>query len=143
MIDSILTVCTGNICRSPFAEEVLRTKLPCVRLASAGIGALVGEPADPLAARVAGETGYDLQGHVARQVSASDLKGSDLVLVMDYTHLGWIHAQFPETRGKIFLLGHWNGEAEVDDPFRRDEAFFRRVFDEIRAYCDSWSGRLS
>ncbi|MES1944080.1 protein tyrosine phosphatase [Salinisphaera sp. PC39] len=143
MIDSILTVCTGNICRSPFAEEILRTKLSGVCLGSAGIGALVGEPADPLAIQVGGELGYDLQGHVARQIGGEHLRGCDLVLVMDDTHLGWIRTQFPEARGKVFLLGHWDGGAEVEDPYRHDEDFFRSVFRKIQDYSESWIGRLS
>ncbi|WP_446668297.1 arsenate reductase/protein-tyrosine-phosphatase family protein, partial [Klebsiella pneumoniae] len=46
MFDSILIVCTGNICRSPIAERILRSLLPEKRIDSAGTGALVDHPAD-------------------------------------------------------------------------------------------------
>lgn len=142
MIDSILTLCTGNICRSPFAEAVLRDKLPDKHVSSAGIGALVGHGADPTARHVAAGLGYDLSGHVARQLNAELIQASDLILVMDGMHLEWIHDQAPQARGKVFLLGRWQEEAEVMDPYRRSEEVFRRVFDQILAYSDDWAARL-
>lgn len=142
MIGSILTVCTGNICRSPFAEVVLDRRLPDMRVASAGIAGLTGWPADETASRVAGELGYDLDGHVARQVDGDLLRDFDLVLALDATHSNALHQRFPQARGKIYLLGHWNGETEVVDPYQRDEAFFRGVFDQILTYCETWAARL-
>lgn len=142
MIDSILTICTGNICRSPFAEAVLREKLPGKNVSSAGIGALVGHPADDTAQEVAAALGYDLSGHVGRQISGDMLRSVDLVLAMDLTHLNWLHGQSPESRGKIFLLGRWADEAEVVDPYRRARDVFERVFDQIVAYSEDWAQRL-
>ncbi|HDZ1742706.1 TPA: protein tyrosine phosphatase, partial [Klebsiella pneumoniae] len=49
MFDSVLVVCTGNICRSPMGERILQSLLPEKIIKSAGVGALVGHPADPLA----------------------------------------------------------------------------------------------
>lgn len=142
MIDSILTVCTGNICRSPFAEAVLDRRLPEIRVASVGIAAMSGWPAEETASRVAAELGYDLEGHVARQVDGGILREHELVLAMDSGHLHWLYKQFPQARGKIYLLGHWDGETEIPDPYQCDEAYFREVFDRIRTYCGSWVHRL-
>ena len=90
----VMTVCTGNICRSPMAEVVLRH-----RLAAAGLGedAVVvdstgttdeerGRPMDPRARRVLEQHGYPAAGHRARQVRAADLGERDLVLAMTAAH---------------------------------------------------------
>ncbi|MBP6133345.1 MAG: low molecular weight phosphotyrosine protein phosphatase, partial [Thauera sp.] len=73
MFDKILTLCTGNICRSPLAEFLLRDRLAArgraATVASAGIGALVGHPADETTQRVALRHGIDLSPHVARQLT--------------------------------------------------------------------------
>lgn len=142
MIDSILTVCTGNICRSPFAEAVLDRRLPEIRVDSAGIAAMSGWGADETASRVAAELGYDLEGHVARQIGGGDMRDYDLILAMDAGHLHWLREHSPQARGKIYLLGHWDGETEITDPYQRDEAHFREVFERIRDYCGNWTRRL-
>ena len=80
MIRNILTVCVGNICRSPMAEALLRTKLPDVAVASAGIAAPSGALADPLAQELMLERGIDISAHRAKRVITPSIAGSDLVL---------------------------------------------------------------
>lgn len=87
----ILVVCTGNICRSPMGEIVLRE-----RFAQAGIDVDVdsvgvsdeesGRPVDSRAAKVLREAGYDVPRRAARQVTPADLADSDLVLAMTVGH---------------------------------------------------------
>jgi protein-tyrosine phosphatase len=83
MFQSILVVCTGNICRSPIGERLLRQQLPGKQVNSAGILGLEGCPADAAAQSVAWRHGVSLEGHVARKVTRSLLKKSDLILVME------------------------------------------------------------
>lgn len=84
----ILTVCTGNICRSPFAEQLLRVELSSldVRIASAGTEALVGRPMDERAARYSRQLGGDPSPHRARQLTVEQLQGTDLVLTATREH---------------------------------------------------------
>ncbi|HII0504054.1 TPA: protein tyrosine phosphatase, partial [Klebsiella pneumoniae] len=63
MFDSILVICTGNICRSPIAERLLRKAMPDKIIDSAGVGALVDKPADASAQRVSKKYGLSLDGH--------------------------------------------------------------------------------
>ena len=63
MFDSILVVCTGNICRSPIAERFLRHALPGMKIDSAGTGALIGHEADESAVKIAALHGLSLDGH--------------------------------------------------------------------------------
>ncbi|MTE23293.1 low molecular weight phosphatase family protein [Microbacterium sp. ZXX196] len=87
----ILTVCTGNICRSPMAELILGARLSGtdVRVSSAGVRAPVGREMTPDAARLAEESGADpsaASAHRARYLDESVLAGADLVLAMTREH---------------------------------------------------------
>ncbi|UUL77294.1 low molecular weight phosphatase family protein [Pseudarthrobacter sp. Fe7] len=89
----ILTVCTGNICRSPVAERLLQAGLDQVvpggfEVASAGTRALVGEPMQPISADIVRTFGGDPEGFAARQLTPKILRGVDLVLTMTAGHRG-------------------------------------------------------
>lgn len=71
MFDSILVVCTGNICRSPIGERYLRNSLPKKIIDSAGTGALVGNEADEAAKRIAIKHGLSLEGHKGQQFTSA------------------------------------------------------------------------
>ena len=107
MFDSILVVCTGNICRSPIGERLLRQQLPGKRITSAGIFGLEGSPADLSAQDVAWRHGISLEGHRARKLTQQLMRESDLILVMEPAHLRFISAMAPELRGKSLLFGQW------------------------------------
>jgi protein-tyrosine phosphatase len=86
---TILTVCTGNICRSPLAEVLLRARLPGATVHSAGTHALVGHPMTDEArdiAVAAGATAADASAHSARTLNERMLTGADLVLTMSASH---------------------------------------------------------
>ncbi|MDQ0767854.1 protein-tyrosine phosphatase [Pseudarthrobacter defluvii] len=89
----ILTVCTGNICRSPVAERLLQAGLDQVvpggfHVSSAGTRALVGEPMQPISADIVRTFGGDPDGFAARQLTPRILRGVDLVLTMTSGHRG-------------------------------------------------------
>ena len=145
MFENILVLCTGNICRSPMAQALLRERLndPGLTILSAGTGALVGHPADPLAMEVAGRHGFDLSGHVARQADPELLRWAHVILVMTREHAGWVHARAPQIRGRVHLLGRWRDQAEVPDPYRRPREAFEAVFEQLDDCVADWRPRLS
>ena len=105
--NSILVVCTGNICRSPIGERLLRKRLPGVKVKSAGVHGLVKHPADATAADVAANHGVSLEGHAGRKLTAEMARNYDLILAMESEHIAQVTAIAPEVRGKTILFG-WN-----------------------------------
>ncbi|MBC7989488.1 MAG: low molecular weight phosphotyrosine protein phosphatase [Luteimonas sp.] len=144
MINRVLIVCVGNICRSPMAESALRHRLGGngVAVESAGLAALAGSPVDPLAESVLAEHGLSAKSHVARQVDVSLISAADVVLAMDRRHLSAIHALVPHARGKTFLLGKWQGDIEIADPYGRQRQAFEQAYRMIDEAVDSWRSHL-
>ncbi len=105
--NSILVVCTGNICRSPIGERLLRKRLPGVKVKSAGVHGLVKRPADATAADVAANHGVSLEGHAGRKLTAEMARNYDLILAMESEHIAQVTAIAPEVRGKTMLFGQW------------------------------------
>jgi len=144
MFKRLLTVCTGNICRSPLAESLLLRRLAIgdVKVESAGIAAMIGMPADPFAQEVAADNGLDISAHRARQLTRELIASSDLLLVLDETHEQWITRRFPEFRGKTFRLGKWNNNRNIADPYRQPKSAFEHAMREIEEDVVAWTERL-
>lgn len=143
MFDSILVVCVGNICRSPTGERLLKQALPAKRIASAGLGALVGKPADATAAEVASQHGLSLDGHSAQQLTSSLCRQYDLILVMEKGHIDAVGRIAPEVRGKTMLFGHWLNQQEIADPYRKSREAFEFVYSQLEQSARKWVQALS
>lgn len=140
MFKSILIVCVGNICRSPTAEALMKSRLQPygIQVSSAGLGALVDKPVDATAAQVLAAAGHSLPDHRARQLTADMLREADLVLAMELKHLQSIHSLAPEARGKAFLFGKWVGNQEVPDPYRLQLPAFEHVYRLLDESANAW-----
>ena len=106
----VLTVCTGNICRSPFMERALQAELDrswgpgVVEVSSAGTGAMVGEPMNAPALRVLEAAGYAADGFVARALTPATVASSDLVLTATRRHRGLVAQMHPKALRYAFTL---------------------------------------
>jgi protein-tyrosine phosphatase len=147
----ILIVCVGNICRSPTAEYLFRHRLDAVVkdgnekviVESAGLGALVGNGMDATALGVLAEHGVDGGSHVARQLNGDMLRSADLIVVMEKRHVAAITKVAPQASGKTFLLGKWQQDLNIPDPYRQHKIAFEHVYDLIDDAVSSWVERLN
>ena len=146
---SILLVCTGNICRSPTAEGVLRHLAAKrgiadrVSVRSAGTHDYhAGEGPDPRAVKHAGRRGYDLSAQRAMQVAARHFHEFDYILAMDREHLRQLRAMAPKdakARVGLFLeaSARWKGE-DVPDPYYGAAESFEHVLDMVEEAAERW-----
>lgn len=147
MFRSVLVVCVGNICRSPVGERLLSTRLQDlgadVIVSSAGIGALVGNPADETAAAVAAAHGIQLDGHSARQFSRQLGLDHDLILTMEPGHRREINKAAPDFSGRVMLFDHWQGGKGIADPYNLSRQFHEEVFALINAAGTAWASKIA
>ena len=106
---TILLLCTGNICRSPIAEGLLKRQLEDrgvsgVTVHSAGVSGLEGYPADPEAVRTSAEQGVDISSHRARRVTAKMIESADLVLTMTADQRKKATRLVPGAKERMFTL---------------------------------------
>ncbi len=134
----VLFVCTGNICRSPTAEGVLRGLAEkqgmALHVESRGTHDYhVGEPPDERAQRHARRRGYDLSGQRARHVAGEDFVRFDIIVAMDRGHLRLLErACPPEHRYKLRLCV---ADRDVPDPYYGGPEGFEGVLDLVEEGC--------
>ena len=144
MIQSLMVVCIGNICRSPVGEALLKRAFPEKKIWSAGLGALEGNGADANAVAVATKHGLDLSGHVAQQIQLWMCEQADLILVMESAHVQELSARYPLTRGKVHRVGEFcpPDAAEIPDPYRQSYEIFEQTHQLIETGISHWIERI-
>lgn len=155
----VMTVCTGNICRSPIAEAVLRDRFEsagladAVRVDSTGVSnEEAGNPIDPRAATVLRAAGYPVPAHRARQVQAREIGERELILAMTARHAQVLRALAPDAQAasRVRLYRSFDpvasdggdpgsaAEARLDlrDPWYGDETDFEATLAQVQAAAD-------
>ena len=134
---TILFVCSGNSCRSPIAEGLMRAKLlpdlrELVQVKSAGTLGLFGNPATNFAIEVAGNYGADIFGHRSQGLTDELVKEADIMFAMAPEHKTFLQGHYPEFRENVFLLksfGRQPGEIDserIEDPIGRNLAVYKK-----------------
>ncbi len=143
MITKVLMVCLGNICRSPLAEGILKSKVKNthVLVDSAGTaGYHIGNPPDSRSIAVAKKYGVDISKQTCRKFSVLDFERFDIIYAMDKTNYEDI-VQLSKTKeqaSKVHLLLSEidRSEKEVPDPYYGGKDGFERVFQMIETACE-------
>ena len=127
---TVMTVCTGNICRSPMAEIILRAQFERagladrVRVMSSGVSDEEdGHPIDPRAVRVLRARGYEIPaGHSAHRITDSEIEESDVFLPMTYSHMRALLQLIPaDRRSDVHMYRSFDASLPVRDAGREDE----------------------
>jgi protein-tyrosine-phosphatase len=137
----ILYVCTGNTCRSPIAEGILKKFLSDqgivdVEVSSAGTGTLDGYPATMHAVMAAKEKGVDISDHHSTRMSAHLAEESDLIFALANSHFDYLQ-RYRQASSKVYLLKTFPEQGPVDnkhsvkDPIGQDFEEYQRVADEL------------
>jgi protein-tyrosine-phosphatase len=134
----ILTLCTGNICRSPMAEGIIRTFFEAgefIDVSSAGTHAVDGNPATEFAILASREKKIDLAYHRARLLDSLLIKGNDMILCMEPAHAEWVLAIDSSSYEKVYNLADFSGTGgslrKIADPYGCSLREYRLCFDEI------------
>lgn len=145
----ILMVCLGNICRSPLAEGILRSKLSENFIVdSAGTGGWhAGELPDKRSIAIARLKGLDISNQRARQFKISDFTTFDHIFVMDNTNYKEVLALAPNeaTKSKVKLILNEifpNDNIDVPDPYYGGVDGFENVYNMLDQACDEIARKL-
>ena len=149
MTTKVLMVCLGNICRSPLAEGILRSKLPSHFVVdSAGTGHWhIGNPPDPRSIKIANEKGIDISVLKGRQFSKQDFSDFDYIYVMDNQNykdvLALASNENEKEKVQLILNELFPGEnVDVPDPYYGLQDGFTRVYDMLDEACEMIKERL-
>jgi protein-tyrosine phosphatase len=142
MIRRVLVVCIGNICRSPMAEGLIRQAVPGVQISSAGLSAMVGRGADPIAVEIMAGVGVDISAHRARMLTDAIARDADLILVMDDQQKQQLATQYPYARGKVFKLGEATRQ-DIPDPYQQSTEAFYSAYSLIESGVNEWVKRIN
>jgi protein-tyrosine phosphatase len=142
---SVLFVCKGNICRSPFAARYASHVLhESMGVSSCGYYPESGRVSPQDAVLAARSYSIDLSDHRSSEISAEDVRNADIVFVFDQENLDRIRSDYSFARSKTFLLGTLAPESDpvIPDPFGGTSSDFRDCYRRIALLIDAWSGRV-
>lgn len=138
----ITFVCSGNICRSPMGEGILKKILKktifknIIEVNSAGTLNLQHSPAHLHAVKVSEENNVDLHSHISKHLQDKIVRESNIIIVMALDHYTHLRRNYPDFKKKIILLKQWKqskmlSNPSVSDPIGHDEKYFQNTFKEI------------
>lgn len=120
----------------------LKNSRPDIQVGSAGLGALVGHAADNHVIDILDGQGIDARAHRARQLTVDLINSYELILALEKGHIRVIHDMAPQSIGRVHLLGKWNNNEEISDPYRKSRGYFDMVFASVDQGVKAWEKYL-
>jgi protein-tyrosine phosphatase len=156
-VESVLFVCLGNICRSPFAELIAAHRVGSspggIRFMSAGIRTKQAAEPPEDAKQVAQVFGVSLDQHRPRSLTRELMAAHDIVVVMESGQMELLRTMYPELRGRVFLLSLFEEGVSgleryaISDPFGLPRAAYeecyRRIDGAVTALLTSLGSRVA
>lgn len=142
MIDTVLIVCEGNLCRSPIAQGLLQREMADVVVTSAGLSATAGSAVDPVAIELLASRGINLLSHRARRANERICSSADLILVMELEQKQVIEKFYPVTRGRVYRLAEQD-RADVQDPYGKPRRLYEQAMALIERGVLDWAKRIA
>ena len=132
---NILVVCTGNTCRSPMAEVILKAVLENkgieADVKSRGLYASEREPASDYAKLAVKNYGLSLDSHMAKNITPEDIRGADLVLTMTESHKKALEKVCPPEKLFTFKEYSLGKNGDISDPFGQSPSVYLECAEEI------------
>lgn len=146
---NILLVCTGNTCRSPMAEGLLKKRLSDrlgivedglgdagFRISSAGIAAMPGGAPSDEAVEIMQVSGIDIASHRSQMLNDRIVNEADLILTMTGSHRQMVVSQWPAVGNRVFVLGR--GEGDIFDPIGMPQEYYEACAQQIDHHLNWW-----
>ena len=137
----ILTICTGNVCRSPMAEKLLQHALAAedaplnqIEIVSAGVAAEYGDPASPNSVTALKEVKIDLDRHKSQPLTQDLIDRAFLILGMTQSHIDILNHYHPGLPERVHLFREFMGRGElteIPDPYGQSYTAYSACFDSI------------
>ncbi|MCS6285461.1 MAG: hypothetical protein H8K08_08515 [Nitrospira sp.] len=150
---SVLFVCKGNICRSPFAEHLASNRWPDLEFGSAGIHVRKPAPAPEHAVHAAKRYGLQLEQHRSQAISQVLIERYDMVVAMEVWQYVELRSSFESHQGKMFLLAQFAGNRfergrgyaayNIADPYGGQLSEFEQCFERISQCVTSLVAAIS
>ena len=147
MFANVLIVCHANVCRSPAAERLFKSRQDArgaqpIAFRSAGLRAIDGYAMDPVMRRLLEERGVESGAHRARRLDGKLVRDADLILVTEQRQVKDVEALDRTSRGKVYPLGKWEADSDVADPHGGAETAYRESLVLIEHLVMGWLKKI-